>query len=85
MLNEINSFTTTKAPVSGEQRVTVSAIDDVATIELSIYEEGLGWCTQKTITVESDMLDSLVETLSAVRGTIRRNGDEILSAEILEF
>lgn len=85
MLDRINSGITTKAPASGEMKVTVSVADDIATIQMSVFEEGIGWCTQKTITVHADMLDALVEALSNARGTIRRNSDEILSAEIIEF
>jgi hypothetical protein len=52
---------------------------------MSTYADGIGWFVQKTITVDADMLDLLADQFTAVRGKIRRDGDEILSADILEF
>lgn len=85
MLDRINSTTATEALVSGEKKVTVSVADDIAIIQMSIFEEGMGWCVQKTIKVDADMLDLLVGSLSVARGTIIRRDDAILSADSLEF
>lgn len=68
-----------------DKRVEVSVEGDSAVIRMSTYADGIGWFVQKTITVDADMLDSLADQLSAARGRIRREGDEILSADILEF
>lgn len=85
MLDRINSGTTTEAPASGEKKVTVSVADDTATIQMSVFEKGIGWCVQKTIKVDADMLDLLVGSLSEAQGKIIRRDDAILSAETLEF
>lgn len=68
-----------------EKKVEVSIDGDKAVIRMSTYADGIGWFVQKTITVDADMLDLLADQFTAVRGKIRRDGDEILSADILEF
>lgn len=68
-----------------DKKVEVSIDGDQAIIRMSNYAEGIGWFVQKTITVDADMLDILADQLCSARGKIRREGDEILSAEMLEF
>ena len=68
-----------------DKKVEVSVEDDSAVIRMSTYADGIGWFVQKTITVDADMLDSLADQLAVARGRIRREGDEILSADFLEF
>jgi hypothetical protein len=68
-----------------DKRVEVSVEGESAVIRLSTYADGIGWFVQKTITVDADMLDGLADQLAAARGKIQREGDEILSADILEF
>lgn len=68
-----------------EKKVEVSIDGDKAVIRMSTSADGIGWFVQKTITVDADMLDLLADQFTAVRGKIRRDGDEILSADILEF
>ena len=74
------------APVyTDEQKVEVSLQDDQAVIKLSTWTEGLGWCTQKTMALDPEMVDELHRVLTAARLKINHNGDEILSSTILEF
>lgn len=68
-----------------DKRVEVTVDGDKAVIRMSSYADGIGWFVQKTITVDADMLDVLVDQLAAARGSIKRESDEILSADILEF
>lgn len=68
-----------------DKRVEVTVDGDKAVIRMSSYADGIGWFVQKTITVDADMLDVLVDQLAAARGSITRESDEILSADILEF
>lgn len=68
-----------------DKKVEVSVEGDSAVIRMSTYADGIGWFVQKTITVDADMLDSLADQLAVARGRIRREGDEILSADTLEF
>lgn len=71
--------------VEGSKKVEVSIDGDRAVIRMSTYADGIGWFVQKTITVDADMLDAMSEQLTAARGEIKREGDEILSADLLEF
>ena len=68
-----------------DKKVEVSVEGDSALIRMSTYADGIGWFVQKTITVDADMLDLLADQLAVARGRIRREGDEILSADTLEF
>ncbi|HEX6280149.1 MAG TPA: hypothetical protein VFZ49_09080 [Pyrinomonadaceae bacterium] len=78
----INERTTA---VAGDRKVEVAVDGDQAVIRMSSYADGIGWFVQKTITVDADMLDALADQFSAARGKIQREGDEILSADLLEF
>lgn len=71
--------------VVGDKKVEVSIDGDKAVIRMFTYAEGIGWFVQKTITVDADMLDVLTDQFAAARGQIRREGDDILSADLLEF
>lgn len=71
--------------VAGDNKVEVSIDGDNAVIRMSTYADGIGWFVQKTITVDADLLDALSDQFAAARGKIRREADEILSADLLEF
>lgn len=68
-----------------DKKVEVTVDGEMAVIRMSTYADGIGWFVQKTITVNADMLDALSDQLAVARGAIKRDGDEILSADILEF
>lgn len=53
--------------VSGENRISVALEGDEAVISMAIWEEGLGWCTQKTMRFESSLLGDLHALVSAAR------------------
>lgn len=83
-----NEIAVKQASVSIEEenkKIDVSIEDDKAVIRMSTFADGIGWFTQKTITVDADMLDELQARLSEVCGKIRRESDEILLADVLEF
>lgn len=71
--------------VAGDKKVEVSIDGDQAVIRMSSYADDIGWFVQKTITVDADMLDALADQFTAARGKISREGDDILSADLLEF
>ena len=74
------------AVAAGHDKKVEVAVDGAkAVIQMSSYADGIGWFVQKTITVDADLLDGLVDQLTTARGKIKREGDEILSADILEF
>ena len=68
-----------------DRRVEVSVEGESAVIRLSTYADGIGWFVQKTIAVDADMLDQLADQFATARGKIKREGDEILCADLLEF
>jgi hypothetical protein len=78
-------ITVEQRTANDEKKVEVSIDGDKAVIRMSTYADGIGWFVQKTITVDADMLDLLADQFTSARGKIRREGDEILSADILEF
>ena len=53
--------------VSDEKKVEVSLTNDQAIIKLSTWTENLGWCGQKTLTVDADMLDDLHRVIASAR------------------
>ena len=76
------------APVeSKEQKVEVSLEGDKAVIKLSTWVEGLGWCGQKTMSLDAAMLDELHGLIGTAKAELERDAedDAILSAAILEF
>ena len=81
-----HQITTEKAVSVAENTKGDVTIDcDKAVIRMSSYADGIGWFVQKTITVDANMLDLLADQFAVARGQIRRDGDEILSADLLEF
>lgn len=73
------------ASIEEQKKIDVSIEEDKAVIRMSSFADGIGWFTQKTIIVDAGMLDELCSKLSEACGKIRRESDEILSAEVLEF
>ena len=52
---------------SDEKRVEVSLEENQAVIKLSTWTEDLGWCGQKTLSLDAEMLDDLHRIISAAR------------------
>lgn len=77
--------TNRSSAIAEDKRVEVSIEGDQAIIRMSSYADGIGWFVQKTITVDADMLDSLADQFTTARGNIQRDGDDILSADLIEF
>ncbi len=76
---------------SDEKKVEVSLEDRQAIIKLSTWTEDLGWCGQKTMSLDAEMLDDLHRVISAARIKLIRqkteNQEEIenLTAKVLQF
>jgi hypothetical protein len=62
--------------VSGEKKLSLSVEGDSVTLSLDTWEEGLGWCTQKTLNFDSDVLEELHGLISAARIRAARNRSE---------
>ncbi len=53
--------------VTEDQKVDVSLSGSEATIKLSTWNSDLGWCGQKTMTLDAAMLDDLHRVIAAAR------------------
>lgn len=73
------------ASIEAKNKIDVSIEENKAVIRMSSFADGIGWFTQKTISVDAHMLDELHAKLADACGAIRRESDEILSAEMLEY
>ncbi len=77
------------APVfSEDKKIDMSVEDGETKISLSTWTEGLGWCTQKTMSLDAELLGELHRLVSAARVRIGHDvaGDENDgSARILQF
>lgn len=77
------------APVISEERKIDVAIDgSEAVIKLSNWVDGLGWCGQKTMRVDADMLEELHRVIAAARVRLHPAGiadDKGNAGRVLHF
>lgn len=78
------------APVfSDEKRVDLLIDNGEARLQLSTWTEGLGWCTQKTMQLDAELLDEVHRVISAARLKIKRDrvdrDSDALPSKVLEF
>jgi hypothetical protein len=50
--------------------------ENQVTLKLSTWTEGLGWCPQKTMSFDADVLNDLQRALIVARNKINRERDE---------
>ncbi len=53
--------------VFDEKKLEVSLADNQAIIKLSTWTEDLGWCCQKTLALDAEMLDDLHRVIASAR------------------
>lgn len=53
--------------VSDEKKLEVSLNDNQVIIKLSTWTEDLGWCCQKTLSLDATMLDDLHRVIASAR------------------
>jgi predicted DCC family thiol-disulfide oxidoreductase YuxK len=75
--------------VSDEKKLEVSLDDNQAVIKLSTWTEDLGWCGQKTLTLDAEMLDDLHRVIASARYKLNSKKieaqNENKSSNVLEF
>jgi len=79
--------------ITDKKKVEISLQDDQAVIKLSTWTEDLGWCGQKTLSLDAEMLDDLQGVISAARIKLKQqkaeriteNQKENESAKVLQF
>jgi hypothetical protein len=85
-LPQVNNTAFKFAPVeNGEKRIELSIDDDRTILKLSSWVEGLGWCGQKTMEIDADLLDDMHRMLAAARVRIRRDPGSAGSNKVLSF
>jgi len=70
--------------ITEDPRVEVTVDGDQAIIRMMTYADGIGWFVQKTIRINAEILDSLADQFSIAREKIKRDGDDILLADLLD-
>lgn len=69
---------------SGEKKVDLSINEGEAVVSLSTWTDGLGWCTQKTMALDAEMLDELHRVIAAARIRLKSESSEA-SAKVIGF
>lgn len=74
--------------IEDDKKLEVSIEDGEAVIRLSTWTEGLGWCGQKTMKLDAQMLDHLHKAVASARYKLNQAkaepGNEGM-ANIIEF
>jgi predicted DCC family thiol-disulfide oxidoreductase YuxK len=75
--------------VSDEKKLEVSLADNQAIIKLSTWTEDLGWCCQKTLSLDAEMLDDLHHVIASARYKLnsqKTKAEELVKrTNVLEF
>ena len=75
--------------VSDDKKLEVSLNDNQAVIKLSTWTEDLGWCCQKTLSLDAAMLDDLHRVIAAARYKLKsqnvQSSDAAEIKNILQF
>ena len=74
--------------VHNDKKIEVSVENDEAVLKLSTWTENLGWCCQKTMRLEAEMLDELHRVITGARYKLNQRKAETgehTTAKILEF
>jgi hypothetical protein len=75
--------------VSADKKLEVTLEDGKALVKLSTWVEDLGWCGQKTLPIDVEMLDDLHRAIAAARYKVNKQNfadkTESVSANIIEF
>ena len=74
--------------IHNNKKIEVSLDGSDAVLQLLTWTDGLGWCCQKTMRLEAEMLDDLHRVITAARYKINQqkaDKSEFSSSKILEF
>ena len=88
---QVNNKALKFAPAeNGEKRVELAVDGDETIIKLSTWADGLGWCVQKTMQIDADLLDEMHGMIGAARVRLRNRaldeGQNIpLTQKVLNF
>jgi hypothetical protein len=73
--------------IANEEKLEVSLDEDGVSIKLSTWTDDLGWCGQKTLQINVDMLDDLHRAIAAARYKVKKQQIETTTVEnkVIEF
>jgi hypothetical protein len=74
--------------IHDDKKIEVSLENNEAVLKLSTWTEDLGWCCQKTMRIEAQMLDDLQRAITAARYKLNQqkaDRNEFSIGKILEF
>ncbi len=75
--------------ISDEKKLEVYLDNDQAIIKLSTWTDDLGWCCQKTLSLDAEMLDDLHRVIASARYKLKSQNPEVsaaqTSANVLKF
>ncbi len=64
---QTNTATQFLPSINNDKKVEVVIENDEAVIKLSTFTENLGWCAQKTMRLDAELLDDLHHIIAAAR------------------
>ncbi len=86
---QTNTATKLLPIISDDKKIEVSLDDDQAFIKLSTWVEDLGWCGQKTLQIDADMLDDLHRAITSARYEVNKQkivtDAEFSSSKVIDF
>jgi hypothetical protein len=74
--------------IHNDKKIEVSLENNEAVLKLSTWSEDLGWCCQKTMRLETEMLDDLQHVIAAARYKLNQqkaDKNEFTARKVLEF
>jgi hypothetical protein len=89
-----NAIIQTLQPPCDDRKIEVSIEsghegDDIVVLRYSTWTDGLGWCSQKTIRLDSEHLDDLHRALTVARHRVNRKraaaGQATESAKVIQL
>jgi predicted DCC family thiol-disulfide oxidoreductase YuxK len=63
--------------VSDDKKLEVSLVDNQAVIKLSTWTEDIGWCCQKTLSLDAEMLEDLHRVIASARYKLKSRNAEM--------
>jgi hypothetical protein len=88
---QVNSKAFKFAPAeTSEKRIDLSLDGDETVIKLSSWIDGLGWCGEKTMRIDPELLDEMHRMIGAARIRVRQrrldeSDDGIADGKVLKF
>ena len=73
---QTNTATQFLPSINNDKKVEIIIENDEAVIKLSTFTEHLGWCCQKTMRLDAELLDDLHHIIASARYKLNRQKSE---------